>query len=344
MADLRAFLSSIGLGQYHQRVVEAGFDKWETILDITEDDLEHLGVKRGHRRQLQQEIAFTLRLGNDPGDERSKALSRSPAVVHSGQASQSSPNSPLPKRQYTRHPRPDPDAPQRPPSAYVLSFNAVRDELKDDSLSFADKSKVVGGRWRNLPHESREYWRQKASGPSEKYKADWEQYQNSESHRGYQSYVADFNTSQPAKKRRAPSANMGGEMPPGRPLHTSPPSASHQSTGLRHLAPARAVPFPAVSTAASSSRSPSDRKRESKSIPHEGPSPTRSGHGTASHRYGHACESCKRKKLRCDGAVPSCSRCARYDVDCVYEGGIRDRERRWVFRPSNDEYLSALML
>ncbi|KAL8637048.1 MAG: hypothetical protein Q9228_005639, partial [Teloschistes exilis] len=330
MADLRAFLSSVGLGQYHQRLVEAGFDQWETILDITEDDLEHLGVKRGHRRQLQREIAFTLRRGSDSGDQRSKALSRSPAVVQSGQASQSSQNLPLPKRQYTRHPRPDPDAPQRPPSAYVLFSNAVRDELKEDSLSFADKSKVVGDRWRNLSDESREYWKQRASGPSEKYKADWGQYQNSKSHRDYQSYVADFNASQPAKKRRAPSANRGSEIPPGRPLQTSPPSASHQSTGLRRLVPARGVPFPTVSTAASSSRSPSDRKRESKPNLPEGPSPTRSGQGTASHRYGHACESCKRKKLRCDGAVPSCSRCARFDVDCVYEGGIRDRERRLV--------------
>ncbi|KAI4198238.1 MAG: hypothetical protein LQ350_005400 [Teloschistes chrysophthalmus] len=331
MADLRAFLSSIGLDQYHQRLVEAGFDRWETILDITEDDLEHLGVKRGHRRQLQQEIAYTLRLGNDPGDQRSKALSRSVAVIQSSQGSQSNQKPPLPKRQYTRHPRPDPDAPQRPPSAYVLFSNAVRDELKDDTLSFADKSKTVGDRWRNLTDESRENWKQRASGPQEKYKADWEQYQNSESHRDYQSYVTDFNASQPAKKRRAPSANTGGDIPPEQTLQRSPPSASDQSTGLRRLAPAGlGVPFPAVSTAASSSRSPSDGKRESKPNLHKGPSPPRSGQGIASHRHGHACESCKKKKLRCDGAVPSCSRCARSGLECIYEGGIRDRERRLV--------------
>ncbi|KAL9581774.1 MAG: hypothetical protein Q9212_003691 [Teloschistes hypoglaucus] len=332
MADLRVFLSSIGLDQYHQRLVEAGFDRWETILDITEDDLEHLSVKRGHRRQLQQEIAYTLRLGNEPGDQQSKALSRSLAVIDSSQGSQSIQKTPLPKRQYTRHPRPDPDAPQRPPSAYVLFSNAVRDELKDDSLSFADKAKTVGDRWRKLTDESREHWKQRASGPQEKYKTDWEQYQNSESHHDYQSYVSNFNASQqPAKKRRAPSASTGDNIPPEQTLQRSPPSASDRLTGLRRLAPAGGVPFPTVSSAASSSRSPPDQKRESKPNLDKGPSPpARSGQGIAPHRHGHACESCKKKKLRCDGAVPSCSRCAKSGHECNYEGGIRDREKRLV--------------
>ncbi|KAI4248013.1 MAG: hypothetical protein LQ352_006009, partial [Teloschistes flavicans] len=329
MADLQGFLSSIGLGQYYHPLVEAGFDKWETILDITEDDLDDLNVKRGHRRQLQQEISFTLRLGNDPGDQRSKALSRSLPLIQSSQSSQ---NPQVPKRQYTRHPRPDPDAPQRPLSAYVLFSNAVRDGLKDDPLSFANKSKIVGDQWRNLSDESRDHWKQRASGPWEKYKADREQYQASESHRDYQSYVANFSASQPTKKRRAPSAtaaDQGDDTPPERALPKSPPSASHQSTSLRRLAPARGVPFP-VPTAASLSKSPSDQKRGSKSKLHKDFAPTESGQGVAFHRYSHACGSCKRKKLRCDGAVPSCSRCAKSDVECVYEGGIRDRERRLV--------------
>ncbi|KAL8690745.1 MAG: hypothetical protein Q9218_003887, partial [Villophora microphyllina] len=173
MADLKAFLAPMGLGQYYERLVEAGFDKWETILDITEDDLENLDVQRGHRRRLQQEIAYTLRLGSDPADQRSKALSRSLAANQSNQT---------PKRQYNRHPRPDPDAPQRPLSAYVLFSNAVRDQMKDQALSFADKAKVVGDRWRDLSDESRDYWKRVASGPWEKYKADRDQYLTTESH------------------------------------------------------------------------------------------------------------------------------------------------------------------
>ncbi|KAL8998725.1 MAG: hypothetical protein Q9169_002280 [Polycauliona sp. 2 TL-2023] len=76
MADLRSLLSSFGLLQYHYRLVEAGFDTWETILDITESDLESLSVQLGHRRRLQQEIAHTLRSRQDARRQQSQALPR----------------------------------------------------------------------------------------------------------------------------------------------------------------------------------------------------------------------------------------------------------------------------
>ena len=40
MAEVELTLSWLGLSQYTERFIEAGFDSWETILWITESDLE----------------------------------------------------------------------------------------------------------------------------------------------------------------------------------------------------------------------------------------------------------------------------------------------------------------
>ena len=40
MADLELTLSWLEMSHYLERFVEAGFESWETVLEITEDDLE----------------------------------------------------------------------------------------------------------------------------------------------------------------------------------------------------------------------------------------------------------------------------------------------------------------
>lgn len=40
MADIELTLSWLGMPQYLERFMEAGFDSWETLLEITENDLE----------------------------------------------------------------------------------------------------------------------------------------------------------------------------------------------------------------------------------------------------------------------------------------------------------------
>jgi hypothetical protein len=46
----------VGLTQYIKVVVDAGFATATSLYDISEDDLEKLKVKLGHRRILQREI------------------------------------------------------------------------------------------------------------------------------------------------------------------------------------------------------------------------------------------------------------------------------------------------
>ncbi|KAF2813614.1 uncharacterized protein BDZ99DRAFT_338006, partial [Mytilinidion resinicola] len=56
MAELKHILERLGLGEYYDTLVSNGFERWDTVLEITEDDLSALEFKRGHRRLLQREI------------------------------------------------------------------------------------------------------------------------------------------------------------------------------------------------------------------------------------------------------------------------------------------------
>ncbi|KAL8768617.1 MAG: hypothetical protein Q9209_005176 [Squamulea sp. 1 TL-2023] len=245
MADLKSFLSSCGLLQYHERFVEAGFDTWETLQDITESDLEFLDVQRGHRRRLQQEIAHTLSSGENDHRQRSRAPHQSPSTET--------------KRQYTHHPKPDPNAPQRPLSAYVLFSNTVRAELKDQSLSFAEKSKIVGDRWQSMSDSARDSWKQATHGPWEKYKADKLKYQDSDLYRQYQEYLAEFNGLQTSKKRKVLSNDFLHDADEVQ-TRQAPSSESRQTINHQHIAPTPGS-APPNSTNVSPSTSTPDRQR-----------------------------------------------------------------------------------
>lgn len=54
------------------------------------------------------------------------------------------------KRKYRRHPKPDKNAPIKPPSAYIMFSNDARAELKDHNMSFVEIAKLVGDQWKNL--------------------------------------------------------------------------------------------------------------------------------------------------------------------------------------------------
>ncbi|KAF3481260.1 uncharacterized protein GIQ15_04019 [Arthroderma uncinatum] len=48
-------------------------------------------------------------------------------------------------------------------------------------------------------------------------------------------------------------------------------------------------------------------------------------------RVNHACEPCRKRKSKCDGVHPICSRCKNQGVDCMYADGKRERLKRQVF-------------
>jgi hypothetical protein len=56
-ADFKQTFVRLGLEQYLPLFVRSGFHDWHFLCNITESDFALLGVKLGHRRKLQREIA-----------------------------------------------------------------------------------------------------------------------------------------------------------------------------------------------------------------------------------------------------------------------------------------------
>jgi hypothetical protein len=56
-SDFKQTFIRLGLGQYLPIFVRSGFGDWHMLCDITESDFDLLGVKLGHRRKLQREVA-----------------------------------------------------------------------------------------------------------------------------------------------------------------------------------------------------------------------------------------------------------------------------------------------
>ncbi|MCJ1358508.1 MAG: hypothetical protein MMC33_008508 [Icmadophila ericetorum] len=127
------------------------------------------------------------------------------------------------KRKYRRHPKPDEHAPERPPSAYVIFSNKVREDLRPENLSFTEIAKRVGEKWQVLIQEEKDPYESQASAAKEKYNIELAKYKKTSHYREYAIYLADF-------KARNPVISSGGKRPR---LETEQSTASSTSTGAR---------------------------------------------------------------------------------------------------------------
>jgi hypothetical protein len=158
--DLGAKLDVLGLAEYASVLAENGFEDWDTVQDITEEDLDSLGFKRGHRRVLQKEIASTRGSPLSPLPLKSSRLgSLTPSVTLTTQESFEKKQ----KRRYRWHPRPDPNAPKKPKTAYVNFAEHLRSDPSIASLSFVDIAREVGKRWQTLPIAAKQDWETRAA-------------------------------------------------------------------------------------------------------------------------------------------------------------------------------------
>ncbi|CAK7242895.1 MAG: hypothetical protein STHCBS139747_004398 [Sporothrix thermara] len=182
-------LEELNLSQYYESFIDQGFDTWETILDITESDLDAMGVKLGHRRKLQRRIA------NFRGIAPDVALA-SPTRTASEEAASSRPDSVPKHEQQNYNPdsrgAPDEAAPERPPSAYVLFSNKTREELKGRNLTFTEIAKHVGENWQSLTAAEREPFETQAQLAKEKYNSDLAEYKKTDDYKKYMVYLQEF--------------------------------------------------------------------------------------------------------------------------------------------------------
>ena len=273
----------------------------------------------GHRRKLQREIANTKRLARDPAfvtplygidplpRNETRGISSSSADVQQGGAPT--------KRGYRHHPKPDPKAPERPYSAYVLFSNHTREQVKEQNLSFTDLSKVVGEKWQKLTRDGKEEWKGKGSIPWERYKAEMVEYQKTDEYQQYQRYLADFKATQATKNpQRKPDTTP-----------QSPVSSTYQATSFPSKHQQTAV---SPTEQSEPERRPSKvaikRLKRDEETWNQGPGP-----GTRSSRVRQACESCRNRKIKCYGEQPTCRHCRELGVECYYASGKRDQRRRY---------------
>ncbi|KAF2280711.1 uncharacterized protein EI97DRAFT_453962 [Westerdykella ornata] len=243
MSDLGERLERLGLAQYLDAFVSEGFDTWDTVLDITESDLNALNVKLGHRRlltsvtqKLQRAIADYR--GQSPDRPLPLALNQTVAIESAYRSDDSAPEpgarqqpessnaasvAPNAKRRYRRHPKPDENAPDRPPSAYVIFSNQVRETLKGQDLSFTEIAKVVGERWQVLDPEAREACERQATLAKEKYYAELNEYKKTPEYEAYQKYLEEF------KAKHGPSSQKETKRPKLETEASTPSSAEQIS-------------------------------------------------------------------------------------------------------------------
>jgi hypothetical protein len=196
--QLSTVLAELGLSQYEERLQENGYEDWETVAAITETDMAKMNFKRGHRRKLQRAIReYSSTSASHRVYEVKNLLLPSEGLPIAEELSEATPQ---PSQQaartirpYQRHPRPDPNAPHKPKTAYVLFSEHVRQDPALSRSSFTDIAKETGKRWRELSHEERTIiWKTPAVEKLQDYKKELERYKQTEEYQSHQTYLERF--------------------------------------------------------------------------------------------------------------------------------------------------------
>ncbi|KAG5932784.1 hypothetical protein E4U53_001181 [Claviceps sorghi] len=244
--ELESVFADLGLSQYLSAFVDQGFDAWDIILDIQESDLDALGVKLGHRRKLQRRIANTrgiapsisLAPSNKPSSDELKpdGVRQEPY-----RTDVNSETNGVTKRKYRRHPKPDENAPERPPSAYVLFSNKMREDLKSQNLSFTEIAKLVGENWQSLQPAEKEIYENQANAAKEKFHQQLAEYKKTSDFQKYMLYLHDFKERQ-AKQHKGQDSSKRIKVEPSRIRHGSTSSSATPNTNSGASASSSEVP------------------------------------------------------------------------------------------------------
>ena len=229
------------------------------------------------------------------------------------------------KRGYRHHPKPDSQAPERPYSAYVLFSNQTRDQLKDQSLSFTELSRQVGERWQALSPEERDYWKQKAAIPWEKYKADLAQYQKTEQYQEYLKYLGEFKA---AEARKHPEKKQGSTHRQSPLLCKKPGNAGGSSEASLKPVETRRQRAP-IDPSVEASEATRASKLPIKRLKQEPGEPQARKEANRSTRVRQACEPCRQRKIKCHGEQPTCRHCHEVGAKCYYESSKREGKKQY---------------
>lgn len=220
MVSLGETLENLGLSQYLKVLTENGFDDWETVLDITEDDLHDLGFKLGHRRILQREIA-NFRNSSTPDTCRSPTSAHTPGALSptaeaTASTLETAPADKRTKRRYRWHPRPDPNAPKRPKTAYVNFADHLRTDPAIANLSFVEIAREVGRQWQLMDPGLKQKWETQAAAAMQEHEEQMEVYRRTDAYQEYQQYLESFKKAPGKTTRQKLRTNSSSQMVPTR--------------------------------------------------------------------------------------------------------------------------------
>ncbi|PHZ10653.1 HMG-box, partial [Rhizopus microsporus ATCC 52813] len=190
------------LSQYYDIFISEGFDSISSLLEITEEDMIVMNIKRGHRR-----VRATDNKKSKGRNSSTNEIIPNQTIIRSTSISSNEDNesvqsdSTAPKRKYRRHAKPDRNAPIKPPSAYIMFSNDSRAKLKDQNLSFAELAKVVGEQWKNLSYYEKQAYERKAMRAKDEYLAALERYRETDEYKRYQQYLKEFKAKQESANR-----------------------------------------------------------------------------------------------------------------------------------------------
>lgn len=107
------------------------------------------------------------------------------------------------KRKYRRHPKPDKNAPIKPPSAYIMFSNDARAEInKNHDMTFVEIAKIVGDRWKHLPNNQKQRYEKVAMKAKDDYLDALNAYRQTDEYKNYQTYLNNFKSEQDATNRK----------------------------------------------------------------------------------------------------------------------------------------------
>ncbi|KAI8139638.1 high mobility group box domain-containing protein [Fennellomyces sp. T-0311] len=243
--EVKDFFQRCGLLQYLHIFISEGFESLSALYEITEEDMVAMGVKRGHRRLIQRDIANARNLPppdsigappfktsmtfynpspSAPRDSFSSATNTPPSSADvSGNADSNSTGSGSSssggngsasskrasdviiqhqtKRKYRRRPKPDKNAPVKPPSAYIMFSNEVRAEMKDQNMSFAEIARSIGEQWKAMSPEKKHSYEITAMQAKDAYLIAMQQHRQTAEYKQYQEYLKGFKEKQAVANR-----------------------------------------------------------------------------------------------------------------------------------------------
>jgi len=197
--DLAQSFGHLGVLHYLDRFTEHGFENWQTLACMTEEDFDFLGVKLGHRSIIQREIARMLDLVANH-TEIYETQSDSEAGNRTETFKGDSVSGDRVKRRYRRHPKPDENAPRRPCSAYAMFSNKIHKDVQGQNLSSVELARFAGERWQALTPPTKQPWTSNASAVKKTYDAEISKYRKTDNYTKCSTYLTEFKSRHPKQE------------------------------------------------------------------------------------------------------------------------------------------------